>query len=479
METKSLSQELVSLGDALVNQSTQGKPVNTFVGFNSGNQTFTVLFSVFDLLQYTEVANEQSVNSTEGVSQRPLNLEHASKLGKYILKGLLYSVLNKRIKHGAQDHAFLEGIINMMGKQSYYALAPIVASFRNCHRNGTNLKVVPLVSINDETAAYKVFLGQGDILWIVDGQHRRKGAELVLDFLKHVATHHKYPGKNSLYPSSSKETLGPNELSIWIDCLEASKKCTINIEVHLGLGLEEERQLFHDLNNLGKKVEKSLAFKFDGSNPINQYIKDVLVNDKFDEAKLVIHEKDQKSWTDSGLTHKELVALNAVLFLNKSNINGAVSSTVDPKIETADKFWDIILTIPNISDSNSKTMTVAAQPVVLKGIAKLFFDFFFSRNEEIKTPENQRKILDGVSKFDFSHTNPIWRFYSFDEEARTREGIISATQHLPSQEEGKSRDLGAFDPNANTFRFGSKHNDIYPIISDILRWKLNLPSRRG
>jgi hypothetical protein len=26
-------------------------------------------------------------------------------------------------------------------------------------------------------------------------------------------------------------------------------------------------------------------------------------------------------------------------------------------------------------------------------------------------------------------------------------------------------------------RFGNKHNDIYPILADMIRWKLDLPNR--
>jgi hypothetical protein len=28
-------------------------------------------------------------------------------------------------------------------------------------------------------------------------------------------------------------------------------------------------------------------------------------------------------------------------------------------------------------------------------------------------------------------------------------------------------------------RFGAKHNDIYPIIGDMIRWKLDFPSRHS
>ena len=38
---------------------------------------------------------------------------------------------------------------------------------------------------------------------------------------------------------------------------------TVTMEVHLGLTADHERQMFHDLNNLGKRVEESLAYKFE------------------------------------------------------------------------------------------------------------------------------------------------------------------------------------------------------------------------
>ena len=49
-------------------------------------------------------------------------------------------------------------------------------------------------------------------------------------------------------------------------------------------------------------------------------------------------------------------------------------------------------------------------------------------------------------------------------------------EYLPYDIEG-NRDLGNYDSN-NEFRFGAKHNDIFPIIGDMIRWKLGLPKRR-
>ena len=48
-------------------------------------------------------------------------------------------------------------------------------------------------------------------------------------------------------------------------------------------------------------------------------------------------------------------------------------------------------------------------------------------------------------------------------------------EYLPDATSG-NRDIGSIDSNGY-MRFGNKHNDIYPIIADMIRWKLNLPNR--
>jgi hypothetical protein len=42
--------------------------------------------------------------------------------------------------------------------------------------------------------------------------------------------------------------------------------------------------------------------------------------------------------------------------------------------------------------------------------------------------------------------------------------------------DGGNRDIGSFQ--GGLMRFGSKHNDIIPILCDMIRWRLKLPSRR-
>jgi hypothetical protein len=450
--------------------------MKTFVGFNSGNRTFTLLMSLFEVHEFTAVANDPK----EGiVAQRKLDLAHASEIAKYVLKALLSSVERKMLKHGRSVDSVLKSILHGMGRQPYLSIPPLIASFRNCMPNGTNLAVVPLVSSSDGTACFKIFINHGDTFWVVDGQHRRKGIQMVYEFLDYVATYKKYPNKGSLYqPLEKKDNLSASEVAIWSECLEMSKACTVSMEVHLGLDAEQEKQLFHDLNNLARKVEKSIALQFDNSNAINKFIKEVLIDDLFHSESFEIFEQDKVNWTDTraGLTRKDLVSVNAHLLLNKTTINNATPLMLDGKEDVARKFWEIILCIPNINTESPRQKTVATQPVVLKALAKLTFDFFYGKNKEWCTAQNQEKLFKGILEFDFSHSNPIWQFYSLSKEDINKYNLESLREYLPLDADG-NRDLGNFDANGE-FRFGAKHNDIFPIIGDMVRWKLGLPKRK-
>jgi hypothetical protein len=175
------------------------------------------------------------------------------------------------------------------------------------------------------------------------------------------------------------------------------------------------------------------------------------------------------------ISRKDLVSINARLFLNKTNISGATPAIVDFRKEVATKFWVTISNLPNLGLVGAKMKTVAAQPVVLKAIAKLTYDFAFGKkSDEI----NLGKLLGGVKNIDFSHSNPMWRYYQLSDDDRTSFGLIELKEFLPDDGEGVNRDMGQYDKVAETMRFGAKHNDIFPLIGDMIRWKLGLPSRK-
>jgi hypothetical protein len=459
-----------SLDDLLTAGDGAERAFRVFVGHNLGHRVFLLQVPMHEFFTISEVANEQACEGAE-VAQRKLDPAHAQKLAKYILKGLVSSAIEHRIALKQPELPALKQILETMGRQPYLSLQPVVTNVRGLGANGRDIRAERLLATSDNTTScFKIFLSQQHILWVIDGQHRREAMRMAFDFLESVMRNNGYPKKGSLFDSGSLE-LKPGEAAAWQAAFESARSfSTISVEMHIGLTAEQERQLFHDLNNLGKKVDKNLALKFDNSNPINLFIKDVLV----EELGMSILEKDVKDWKDDdgGISLKDAVAVNAVLFLNKTNIGGATPTAVSEKLARAKQFWVSVHAIPSFGEAAAKEKTVAAQPVMLKALAKLAYDFGFSNRRPENGDELFETLLDSVSEIDFSHDNPVWRYYELGRNEKS--AFKGLDEYLPA-DDGANRDIGSYQNGV--MRFGAKHNDIYPILGDMIRWTLSLPSR--
>jgi hypothetical protein len=120
--------------------------------------------------------------------------------------------------------------------------------------------------------------------------------------------------------------------------------------------------------------------------------------------------------------------------------------------------------------------TVAAQPVVLKALAKLTFDFAFGKKPDATSLE---ALIDGIQsgEVDFGHDNPMWRYYELMPAEIKQHRLAGLSEYLPPMDAGANRDIGKYDPMSKVMRFGAKHNDIFPILGDMIRWKLKLSNR--
>jgi hypothetical protein len=472
-----------SLSQAFQAADSSTRPFNVLTGINLGNNTLLLNIPMYQFFEMSAVANQQGLaeQGIDGpVAQRKLDPAHAHKLAQYILKGLINTVINRHKTSSEELPAALLAIQKKLGKQPYMSLQPIVANLRPpyCTEGGAGLRWQEL-----SPGVITVWLGDNNILWVIDGQHRRFALDLVFEFLTDIKRKHEYSKRPKLYPVEKDDVMSPEELSVWMDVYEVARTgCRVMVEVHLGLDPDQERQLFHDLNSLGKKVENSLAFAFDSSNPINLFIKDELVDGKLIEAEVV--DKDIVDWhSDPGaIAWKDLTGINALMFLNKTNINGAQPVQVEERKEVAREFWETINHIENFGKPEARKKTVAAQPVVLKAFAKLVYDFAFGRD---RNEQYLSKLLNGIPKLDLSHQNPMWRFYEMNSVERDSSGLNELVGYLPSDQidgdsgVGANRDIGRFDPTEQVMRFGAKHNDIFPLIGDMIRWRLKLPSRHA
>ena len=451
------------------------EPITTQIAHNMGNSTFLFNMPMNKFYEKSLVANARNPNGGP-VAQRELIESHTKELAKYILKGLVITAIKHRERLGKSILPGLTELEELLGKQPYVSIPPMICNLRNIDPSLENVRAEQLLSkTTNELVAYKVWLTQSHILYVVDGQHRRAAMKRVMDFLNNAISNPILTTRaNLLMPL--KGDLNSNLIAGLNELLQsATGVSTVQIECHLGLDIDQERQLFYDLNNLGKKVPLGQGIVFDQSNPINRYVTEFLMgNDS--PFKWGVVEKNVGHWkSDNGdITMKDLIGINAMLFLNKNSNKGAIPVQVNAAKDLVSEFWTQVMFIPYLGLPGAKMASVAAQPVVLRALAKLAYDFGVGRKADY---HNWKILLDKLSRIDFRHTNPMWRYYQLNTEERHEFGLGSLAEYLPSDDEGYNRDIGWFDDKAETMRFGSKHNDIFPIIGDMIRWRLSLPNR--
>ena len=256
----------------------------------------------------------------------------------------------------------------------------------------------------------------------------------------------------------------------------ATGRAYVKVECHLGLSTAEEQQLFSDLNSKGKKIDQGLAYKFDKSDPVLVFIHDELIGGEVLNFTPV--EKDQVDWhKDVGtLTYKELKAINTFILLGKSGSGGSTPKLISDRAGLALKFWDTVQKIKDFGGLGAKSKTVAAQSVVLKGIAKLAFDLGHGKTT-LQNADYLVRLWEALEKgtLDFSHKNKIWRSLMLTSEERNKafKGIDDYVYVKP----GTNLDAGTYDEENEWVRYGAKHNDILARIGDLIRYQLKFDPR--
>jgi len=450
---------------------TEDKAFNIIMGYNLGNPTWVSDVKLSEFVEWSGIANDSDNGE---IAQRKLDTTHAKNLSSFMLKGLLSSAAKKRILDKKEPLETSEKILNILGRKPYCALQPIVANIREIDPGKPNLSGKRGVTENGNTVGFQVMLPKTYTWWIIDGQHRRYAAEMVIEWLKYVVNNRRYPTRNSL--TEFKGDVQEEHITVWAEALNCAQTfATIKIEFHLGLSIEQERQLFHDLNNLGKKVNISLATEFDRGNPVNNFINDILEN----KLEIKLTDKEIKDWSDDNgkILKKDMMSINAIAFLNKTNAKNAPPKIIAERQNVIEKLWTAIKCIPGFGEAQAKTNTVAAQPVMLKALAKITYDLIFSNRAPSNGLDVFEKMIANLNDTDFSHNNKMWRYYQLSNEEREEE-FQDLSPFLPDQGQilaEKNRDIGLYQNSV--MRFGAKHNDIYPILADMIRWKLGLPNR--
>lgn len=463
----STEDRMTSLDDLLAGTDTVYREHVCLLGSNAGHPVLVISLPAMEAVDMTTVYNDPG--NQDEAAQRELNEAHANGLATYTLHAAAVAGVAECERRNVPVRQEWRNTLDLMGPQGVFALAPWTANLRGVDRNDSNALRYEQVAKVNGVNVMKVWL-RTSVSWsLLDGQHRKAGYERARGFLDYVASTGTYPsgkGKRSFF--GLKGPVPDSMRQFWSHAREALLRMTATIDLHIGLTVAEERQTFADLNNKTRKVATDLSYQYDRANPIVVFIQDEL-------AELIGAEED------GGLSLTELASVNAIAFQNKTNVRGAVPTLVGERKGTVKSMWDAIRDVDGFGDPD---VSVISQIVVQKAIAKLVYDFGFSRSATEEDTEHLQTLLNNLSDVNFSHENPMWRYFTMAEDQRKPgskqpNAIKGIEPYLAKDEYGNviERDLGSFQNGR--FTFSVKHNDVYPVIADMIRYKLGLPSRHA
>jgi hypothetical protein len=453
------------------------------MGFNLGNRTINISLSMEKFRELSEVANEARIIELSGdigqVAQRPLDEKHARSIALYILRGLLYSLKERWEDEGREIPEELHDILVELGAGPYQGLQPITGNIRECEAGGADLELE-----RTESGRLLLHLRQGQLIWVIDGQHRRYGYGLLVEWLREITSRGRYIKKSPIFLPEERDNLefDSAETNIWAGAFEEAKvHCTVDVAVHLGLNASQERQLFHDLNNLGKRPDAAVAQAFDQANPVSIFVRKEIEADSLLGPTIKIGDAGTKKGikragpelVDQTIYRDDLIVCNALLFAGAWNQAGITASKVNPHSAYGRRFWAAVAMQPDFGAPGWYKTTLLAQPVMLKALAQLAFTFHASREENEANLEQFISALES-GEIDFSHQNDLWAAYflSPEERADRYAGIERYLTPVVAMQP-----YGLLDPETGLLRFGSSSRDITRYIGDLIRWKLGMPPR--
>ena len=476
-----ISADPISLSDLDKATDSTAQTFKALIGKNLGSLTLKFSLPIKQFIDISAIGNRQNIKNIEGMkdefhAQRNLIREHAVGLARYTLMGLVRSYIKDLENDGKNISEEINTIKKNLGDPPYASLQPLVTNIRNYDPRTNNIPINVIKNhLGQPTGVYDVTLSQKHLMWVVDGQHRREGFEIVLDFLRKVTRNYKYPKKGIFDPH--QDLISDTTQVFWLSILEmALSNSSVAIECHLGLSEQEEQQLFYDLNSKGRKVVASLAYEYDHTDAINKFVSKKLIEEKLLSFK--VSPSDQSDWSkdDGSISRKDVNNVTSLLCLGKTSSKTSTPQIIADRESYLTKFWETICLVPDFGKPGAKMKTIIAQPVVLKSLAKLSFDLGYG-HQQIQDKDGLGILFQKMrsGEIDFSHQNPIWRCLFLSNEERLKE--FPGIEKYVFISDGINLDAGTYDPTNEWVRFGNRHNDIFPRLGDIVRFLVDLKPR--
>jgi hypothetical protein len=349
---------------------------------NQGRPTFTGRLTLEQFAELTVVHNrkwaEDAGESMDVVTQREILDAHANGLATFMLQGLIDATIRRLPEQqtGSPVLEVLERFQDRVGRSAHYGLPQVTLVLTG------EPAVTPLKEGEDIVAA-RIALPSGRLFFVADGQHRREAARRVRDFLNDLIATRRIPSKGKFYPHSDTP-MTADEMEAWVAIYETFRTWTlISFEAHIGLTVEEARQMFTNYNCHVKPVKMDLSLEFDQSNPINTFAKEWVL--------------EQMEAVPGGpkLGLRELATINGFLFLGKTTIKSAPYDVAEI-LPIAKEFWTSVVQLREWRRANS----LLHELPVLKALAKAWFYVFVARRNQRRDKSEELRAYIRKTVFD-------------------------------------------------------------------------------
>lgn len=343
---------------------------------NQGQPTFTGRMTLEQFADLTVVHNrrwaEDAGETMDIVTQREIIDAHANGLSVFMLQGLVAATISRGTDDGltAQVLAELGKVQDAVGRSAHYGLPPVTLVLQG------EPEIHQIRDAGGEPIAARLYIPAGRLFIVADGQHRREAARRVREFLTELIANRRPPRNAKFYPASDLPLTG-DEMEAWVAVQDTFRSWTVvAYEAHIGLTVDQARQMFTNYNCYVKSVKADLNLSFDQSNPINTFAKEWL--------------KPQIEQTGGpGLDLRQMASINGFLFLGKSTIKSAPYN-VASLLASAREFWELVMA----KDDWKRPGSLFREVPVLKGLAKAWFMVFLARrNNQLAKADKLRAYI--------------------------------------------------------------------------------------
>ncbi|MEI7027880.1 DNA sulfur modification protein DndB [Paenibacillus sp. y28] len=323
----------------------------------------TLSLRVQDLLNYTAI---------DPMVQRKLSSSQRRKISKYLQEREL-------------DHVFF---------------GPVTLSLREAE-------------LLDRQSDGELYLQHGAKLSILDGQHRILALGYVNEQLqKEVKRLEKKIASIKIKlreaPQDAEMIEELEQTEGMLSELESRRLELLDTElaaqVYIGLGEEEERQLFGDINSKVQLVSKELGHSFDSTDVLNVVIQQAAENNMLLKAAGVETRNNLTSFNKNFTCYSWLYSTATMLFSGKMQpsyeLARKIRADMTTYIEVMHQFFHAIL--PIMPEQPGLAQFTSSSRVMQESLALFAHDFAFAGGSYNPNWTDCMKVLDG---FDWSHGN--------------------------------------------------------------------------